>query len=46
MVGKKWVNKSNMTFETGIGVGRYLSGRVGSGDSAYARLHLSIGKQF
>ena len=41
MVGKKWVNKSNMTFETGIGVGRYLSG-----DSAYARLHLSIGKQF
>jgi len=46
MVGKKWVNKSNMTFETGIGVGRYLSGRLGSGDSAYARLHLSIGKQF
>ena len=32
---------SNITFETGIGVGRYLSG-----DSAYPRLHVSIGKQF
>lgn len=41
LVGKKWVNKSNITFETGIGVGRYLSG-----DSAYPRLHVSIGKQF
>lgn len=41
LVGKKWVNKSNITFETGIGVGRYLSG-----DSAYPRFHVSIGKQF
>ena len=46
MVGKKWVNKNNVTFETAIGVGRYLSGRVGSGNSAYPRLHVSIGKQF
>tara|TARA_B100001093_G_scaffold520016_1_gene612073 strand:- start:7995 stop:8546 length:552 start_codon:yes stop_codon:yes gene_type:complete len=46
MVGKKWVNKSNVTFETGIGVGRYLSGSVGSGNTVYPRLHLSIGKQF
>jgi len=41
LVGKKWVNKSNITYETGIGVGRYLSG-----DSVYPRLHVSIGKQF
>jgi len=43
MLGKKWVNQSNFTFEFGLGFGRYLTQ---SYNEAYPRINLSIGKRF
>jgi hypothetical protein len=43
MLGKKWVNQSNFTFEFGLGFGRYLTQTY---NEAYPRINLSIGKRF
>lgn len=43
MLGKKWVNQSNFTFELGVGFGRYLTQ---NDNEAYPRLNLSVGKRF
>ncbi|MDA0843682.1 MAG: hypothetical protein O3C07_03055, partial [Bacteroidetes bacterium] len=43
MLGKKWVNQSNFTFELGVGFGRYLTQ---NDNDAYPRLNLSVGKRF
>jgi hypothetical protein len=43
MLGKKWVNQSNFTFELGLGFGRYLTQTY---NEAYPRINLSIGKRF
>lgn len=43
MLGKKWVNQSNFTFEFGLGFGRYLTQNY---NEAYPRINLSIGKRF
>ena len=43
MLGKKWVNQSNFTFEFGLGFGRYLTQTY---NESYPRINLSIGKRF
>ena len=43
MLGKKWVNQSNFSFELGLGFGRYLTQTY---NEAYPRINLSIGKRF
>ncbi len=49
LIGQKWVNKKNYTFEIHAGVGRYFAfdkGNAYQEGTAYPRINFSIGKRF
>lgn len=50
LIGKKWINLKNYTFEITAGVGRLLTKEEQNGDfidsTAYPRINFAIGKRF
>jgi len=44
-LGRKWINKSGFTFETFLGMGRYLLDSE-EGNEAHGRIGIAVGKRF